>query len=142
MSVTEEQLIADGWSKVDPGGYTSVAGPFWLRTDEDGERSVGVLIEERHTNNHMGTVHGGVVMAFADIALGVAVSGALGHTKCATMNLSTQFVATAKVGEFMTCKAEVVRSTKQIVFVRGILKVEDRAISNVDGIWKVFEKKD
>lgn len=140
MIATPESLKAEGWASVELGGFSGVAGPFWMRTD-NGRRSLGLFIEDRHCNNHLGTVHGGLVMTFADMGLGVAVSDALGHNRCATISMQTQFISVARVGEFITCKAEIIRATKQIVFVRGFILADERIVASADGMWKVMEPR-
>ncbi len=135
---TPESLKTAGWERVELGGFSGVAGPFWLRVN-DGRRSLGLVLEDRHCNNHLGTVHGGLVMTFADMGLGVAVGDALGHNRCATISLQTQFISVARVGEFITCKAEVIRAAKQIVFVRGFIMAEERIVASAEGMWKVMD---
>ena len=136
----ESALIEAGWDKRELGGFTGLAGPFWLR-GEGIDREVGLLVEPKHCNNHLGTIHGGLVSTFADIGLGIGVSGAIGGTHCVTLQLQLYFVSTARVGEFVQVKPELVRQTKQIVFVRGLIRTGERTIANADGIWKVIELK-
>lgn len=134
-----DKLLSEGWECLEVGGFTGHVGPFWRRRGDDGAPSIGLIIEDRHCNLHLGTVHGGVVMTFGDIALGSGVSHALGHNRCATASLQTQFVAVARIGQLVTCKAEVIRVSKQLVFVRGLIVADDRIIANADGIWKVMD---
>lgn len=138
--MSPETLVEAGWQRIDAGGFTNVAGPFFSRR-EDGQRVLGLVIEERHCNNHIGTVHGGVIMTFADLALGVGVAEVLGGSNCATASLQTQFLSVARVGEFMTCRPEVVRHSKQLVFVRGLVMVDDRNVASIEAIWKVLEPR-
>lgn len=138
--MSPELLIEAGWRRINAGGFTDAAGPFWIR-DEQGRRELGLLIEERHCNNHIGTLHGGVVMTFADIALGSGVAETLGGPHCATASLQTQFLSVARVGEFLTCRPEVVRHSRQLVFVRGLITVGDRNVASVEAIWKVLEPR-
>ena len=142
-SVTPESLKADGWRCIDVGGFTGLAGPFWLR-DKDGERTMGLQVQEHHTNNHMGTLHGGVVMTFADIALGSGVANVLGDQRynSVTLSLQTQFVSIARIGDFITCTPEIVRQSKQIVFVRGLIKTGEKTIASVEGLWKLLGNRD
>lgn len=137
-AINPDSLKAAGWERVELGGFSGVAGPFWLRVDE-GRRSLGLILEDRHCNNHLGTVHGGLVMTFADMGLGVAVGDALGHNRCATISLQTQFISVARVGEFITCKAEIIRAAKQIVFVRGFIMADERIVASAEGMWKVMD---
>ncbi len=137
---TPESLQAEGWERAELGGFSGVAGPFWIRV-VDGRRALGLIIEDRHCNNHIGTIHGGLVMTFADMGLGVTVSDVLGHNRCVTLSLQSQFVSVARVGEFVTCKAEIVRATKSIVFVRGFIMVDERVVASCEGLWKVMEQR-
>ena len=61
-----EALKAAGWQMVGMDGFSGVTGPFWMIT-ENGRRRLGVRIEEHHCNGHLGTIHGGMVMTFADL---------------------------------------------------------------------------
>ncbi len=136
--ITPESLQSDGWQRNDLDGFTSQVCPLWSRREPD-RVEVGLIVEERHTNNHIGTLHGGVAMTFADVALGWAVSTAVGHNKCVTLSLQTQFVSVARVGEFIHCKAEVIRATKSVVFVRGLIMAGDRIVASAEGMWKVMD---
>jgi len=136
--MSPESLTAAGWRRLDADGFTGLAGPFWLYSDEAGGRTAGLIIDDRHCNSHMGTLHGGAAMTFADIALGWGASQAIGGTNCATVSLQTQFVSVARVGEFITCRPEVVRASAQMVFMRGLVMADDRAVASAEGIWKVL----
>ena len=99
----------------------------------------GFLAEEKHLNRR-GVVHGGMLMAFADQALGLAAREATGGLLQATIQLDTHFIAPAVASEFITVRAEVVRRTRSILFMRGTLGVGARAVASSQGIWKVLSK--
>lgn len=142
-NVTPESLTAAGWRSISTGGFTDQAGPFWVIEEENGQRTAGLIVEDRHCNHHMGTFHGGALMTFSDIALGFGVVKALGKNSLntATLSLQTQFVSVARVGEFVTCTPEVVRASKHVVFVRGLVKTGDKTVASVEGMWKVLEPR-
>jgi uncharacterized protein (TIGR00369 family) len=135
-----ESLKAAGWNSFKGRGFTNLAGPFWAR-GKGAEREVGLLVEERHSNDHMGILHGGALMTFADIALGWGAAEALNGASCVTAQLQIHFVSGAKVGEFVSCKPEVVRRTSHLVFVRGLIKAGDKTLASADGIWKALEDR-
>lgn len=137
MAVDAKALEADGWELGNAGGFTDEVGPFWIRRQGD-SISAGLQVEERHCNRHIHTIHGGVVMTFADIGLGLGVGTAIGGNHCVTASLQTHFLATARAGDFIHCTPEVVRQGKSMVFVRGLIMVGDTPIAQADGIWKVF----
>ena len=82
-------------------------------------------------------------MTFADIALGAGVAAAMADDRlnCATVSLQTQFVSVARIGEFISCKPEVIRKSKQLVFMRGLIQVGDKTIASAEGIWKLLETR-
>lgn len=141
-----DSLRAKGWEQLDIGGFTGVVGPFWRRRQAQG-LELGLLVEERHSNNHLGTIHGGVVMTFADIALGSGVLNKLRENLSAppppvvTTSLQTQFIAVAHIGDFIHCQPEAIYQGKQLVFVRGLIKSGEKLISSAEGIWKILDKR-
>ena len=136
---SEAELVDQGWEKITAGGFTAQAGPFW-RIKQNNKTTLGVLLEEKHCNNHIGTSHGGLIMTFADVGLGAAVADAMGEERfrCVTTSLQTQFVSVARVGEFIYCQAELIRQTSQVLFVRGLIKTGDKTIASAEGIWSVL----
>lgn len=138
--MTPADLKSAGWMFREFEGFTGQLGALWTR-GMGPERVVGFFVDARHTNNHLGTCHGGAIMTFADVALGFGVADALGHVNCATAQLQTYFVSAARVGDFVTCTPELVRRTAQLVFIRGLVCVGDKTVASADGIWKALEPK-
>jgi len=100
---------------------------------------IGLTASAALANENLGIVHGGALLTFADIALGIVVAEALGAANCATAQLQYQFVAAARAGNFITCEPEIVRQTSQMVFVRGLVKADGRTVGSADAIFKVLE---
>ncbi len=121
---------------MDPEGYPALIGPFFARREGEGWR-YGFLAEPRHRNMG-GVVHGGMLMSFADDVLGITVWAAAGRKPCTTVQLNTHFIAPARVGDFVEGRAEVLRATRSVVFVRGVLTVGERTIAHADGVWKIL----
>ncbi len=135
-----DQLKAEGWTAFGAEGFSSYLAPYWVRGGNS-EPEIGFIVDSRHANIHMGSLHGGALMTFADLGLGYGVGRALGGSNCSTAQLQLQFVAVAKIGEFVSCKPEIVRQTTRLIFVRGLIRAGERTIASADGIWKVFEEK-
>lgn len=131
-------LEANGWTRTSGTQFNAAAGPYWVRKDGSG-RMVGLLGEDQHGNGHVGTIHGGVLMTFADIALGMGVVDAANTRDCVTLQLQMQFTAAATIGSFLTCRPELVRKTSQIVFMRGLIMAGERTIASADGMWKLLD---
>jgi uncharacterized protein (TIGR00369 family) len=111
-------------------------GPLWQQ-GEGQDLTFGFLAEEKHLNRR-GVVHGGMLMAFADQALGLTAREVTSGFPQATIQLDTHFIAPAVAGEFITVNAEVVRRTRSILFMRGMLAVGERAVASSHGIWKLL----
>jgi acyl-coenzyme A thioesterase PaaI-like protein len=68
----------------------------------------------------------------------MAVWESAGRKPCTTVQLNTHFIAPARIGDFVESRAEVMRATRTVVFVRGMLVVGDRTIVSADGVWKIL----
>ena len=128
--------LAHGWKPMPAEGYPAMIGPFLAKREATGWR-YGFTVEARHLNLG-GVTHGGMLMSFADDALGMTVWEAAGRKPCTTVQLSHQFIAPARLGDFVEGQAEVMRATRTLVFVRGMLSVGGRSILHADGVWKIL----
>ncbi|WP_170979455.1 PaaI family thioesterase [Roseomonas sp. HF4] len=115
-------------------GFPLLVGPFWSRKEEDGW-SYGLVAEPRHGNAH-GIIHGGMLVTFLDQILGVTCWEAAQRTPVVTIQLNTHFVSGAKAGDFLVARAEAVRATRSVVFVRGQIMCGERIVATADGVWK------
>ena len=41
-------------------------------------------------------------------------------------------------GEFAEIEVEIVRATRSLVFLRGVMRVGDRVVATADGVWKIL----
>ena len=129
-------LAAAGWKTMPASDYPAMVGPFLARREGEGWRYAFVA-EQRHMNLG-GVVHGGMLMSFADDALGATVWQSVGRKPCTTVQLNTQFIAPVRLGELVEVRAEVLRATRTVVFVRGALEVAGRTVVHADGVWKIL----
>jgi acyl-coenzyme A thioesterase PaaI-like protein len=129
---------AAGWKIMKTGeGFASLVGPIWAR--RDGETWRYAFLAEMKHENRQGAVHGGMLMTFADHAIGFVAWEAAGRRKCVTMQLENQFLAAVKHGDFVECETEIVRAAKTVIFLRGVLKAAGKPVMAATGIWKVIE---
>lgn len=138
-TATPDQLLKEGWVKRESGGFNAAIGPLWERQVGD-QITLGIIIEERHTNIHIGTAHGGLLMSLADLGLGAGIRPAYGDLcySCVTASLNVQLLSVARVGDFLCVTPEILRASKQMLFIRGVLKVGDKLVASAEGIWKVM----
>jgi acyl-coenzyme A thioesterase PaaI-like protein len=110
-----------GWSCY-PGGdpFEDLAGPFYCRVEESGQRLCAFRAEHKHMNGGM-FMHGGCVMTFADFSLFWIARESLEGVMSVTATFNGEFVGSCGVGDLVECRGEVVKAARSMVFVRGII---------------------
>ena len=93
------------------------------------------LADARHRNT-AGTVHGGMLMTFADFALCLTATWDQPGEKSVTVSCNSEFVAPGRPGDLIEASGEVVRRTKSLTFVRGQVYADDRILLNYSAIVK------
>lgn len=121
------------WQLSDPTRFNSLFGPFMLKVEE-GLARVRMTPDHVHSNlsNRM---HGGALLGFIDIALFAASRGfgLLEAGTAVTVDLSTQFLGGAKIGEPVEARVELLRQTRRLLFLRGLV-VQGEADGGVENI--------
>jgi uncharacterized protein (TIGR00369 family) len=102
-----------------------------------GEKTFALPIDARHVNAR-GVIHGGLLMSFADCALGQAVWDVTDRAPSVTLNMQGQFLKPAKTGDIVLVKPELVKRTKAFVFMRGDFIVQNDTIFAVTSVWKLL----
>jgi uncharacterized protein (TIGR00369 family) len=120
------------------GPFTTHNGPFFHKVDEDGSFVHGFRAAEQHCNG-MGIVHGGLVTAFADGLMGTAVWRAT-QIVGLTIRLNADFLAIAKVGDWVEGTATVTRATRSVAFVEAHVHVGSRPILHTTGVFKLMPR--
>ncbi|MFM1896531.1 MAG: hypothetical protein RLZZ385_1605 [Pseudomonadota bacterium] len=108
-------------------------GPFFFRVDEEGIRTA-FRADKRHCNAH-DSVHGGILMAFADYTLCLAANGGA-EESVATVTCNNEFIAPAAEGDLIEGRSEVVKRGGSLVFVRGELSVNGSIVLTSSGVIK------
>ncbi len=127
---------AAGWEPYRDEGFVGLVGPFWSRSWGDSFR-YAFLAEPKH-HNRRGVVQGGMLMTFADRAMGMTCWYANGRVPQATVQLDVHFIDAVQIGEFVEAKCEVVRRTRSLIFMQGALVVDERVVATAKGIWKAL----
>ena len=96
------------------GPFTTHNGPWFHWADADGFRQ-GVRLLDRHCNSR-GIAHGGFLSSFSD---GLAATAVFREIKRAsvTIKLNTEFLRSAKAGDWLQGTARVTRATGKTAFV-------------------------
>ncbi|MCY4264361.1 MAG: PaaI family thioesterase [Gammaproteobacteria bacterium] len=113
-------------------------GPFFYYMDGEHPRTA-FKVQEHNCNAHQ-SVHGGVLMAFADYTLCLGANGGSSES-VATVSCNNEFIFPAYEGDLVLGEAETLRRGKSIVFVRCALKVKDRVILTGSGVIKRIQSR-
>jgi acyl-coenzyme A thioesterase PaaI-like protein len=128
-------FVSVDWTR----GFGRQVGPLF-RKDEAGSRTMGLFVEEHHTNGMM-NAHGGVLMTLADIAWGNAVSMERSMF-WVTVRLTCDFLAGAKAGEWIEAGGELISDADDIYVVRGRVWCAKRALVSGTGIFKAISPRE
>ncbi|MEQ8283837.1 MAG: PaaI family thioesterase [Parvibaculum sp.] len=119
------------------GPYTSHNGPFFHKVTEKGFVH-GVRVRKRHCNSR-GITHGGMLMAFADGLLGTAVWRET-QTVALTVRMNSDFLSSARPGEWLEGTARVTRATRSVAFCEAELYVGTRPVLKATGVFKLMQR--
>lgn len=117
-------------------GYALHVGPLWC----DASGALALRIEERHTNI-TGRVHGGMAMGLASMAMAQAALRAARAVrpggKATLLSLHTELIDSAQTGDWVFTDAQVVRTTRTLVFVNGGLRSGERVLMTATAIYQI-----
>src|SRR3954463_9092836 len=129
----------DGREPYTAEGFIGLVGPFWTRPCGDSYR-YAFMAEPKH-HNRRGVLQGGMLMTFADRAMGMTCWYANGRRPQATVHLDVHCVDAVQIGEFVEAKCTVVCRTRALVFMAAELVVGSRVVGTANGVWKTLGER-
>ena len=126
MSDIDKGSVPYGFELLEIGfGFTDNLRPLYRRVDKAAKTiDFGMVIGPNHSNI-MGICHGGALMTLADIAAASGANLVRGIVAGApTINLSMDFVAAAKQGDWIATRLEGVELKRLFGFTRGVVEGE------------------
>ncbi len=132
--------LPDGFVRLALGDnpFVDSVGPLYGHRDEGlaGRLVLGIRVERRHCSPS-GYCHGGMLMSMADMLLVLGANLQAGLDRfMSTVSLSADFLAPVPQGAWLEGRLEVLRTTRNLVFCQGLLRVGDAPVLRVDGIVK------
>ena len=119
-------------------GFINVNGPLYARRS-GAALQLGFRVERRHCNL-MGILHGGMMATFCDMLLPISahvLSGELGNRFLPTINLQIDYLAAAPLGSWVQGEAQLLRTTRSLVFMQGLVHADGIKVARVSGIFKI-----
>ncbi len=140
-----DDLLADRAYEIPEGfvqmnwvrGFGRQMGPLFERIEPDGEYVRGFYVAEHHANG-MNNCHGGMLMAFADVAFGHCVSIKHPDHFWVTVRLLTDFVSAARLGDWVEGTGEITGEDGDVISVRGRIWSGDRTVMTGTGVFKLL----
>ena len=122
------------WGFRDPTRFNSALGKMIVRVEEDGRVRMRAFPERQHSNLS-DNVHGGALLGFIDVALFATCRsvGLIEAGTSVTLDLSTQFIGAGEIGRPHDFVSEVLRSTRRLVFIRGLVEQGEAVIASYSG---------
>jgi acyl-coenzyme A thioesterase PaaI-like protein len=121
------------WDVAGPERYNATIGKLLVRPEGAG-RARCRMFPDTLQSNLGNVVHGGAILTFIDMALfaGGRLAG-LDISHSVTLDLSAQFLAPAELGRPLDTSVELLRETKRLAFMRGLVEQEGAIVAAWSG---------
>jgi acyl-coenzyme A thioesterase PaaI-like protein len=133
------QGLAEDAQEIASAGFNNYVGPFYRLPDVDGGavRRFAFVVAEKHMNAS-GTIHGGMLMSFVDMAMGQTARAETGATGGSTISLNSDFVGPGRLHDVIEARVRVSRRARTMIFLSAELSAGDRLLLVATGLWKVI----
>ena len=109
---------------------------FSRRTN--GTVQIGTRLREAHCNSR-GFLHGGVIAALADNAMGLSCGASLSSVNgLVTVSLSLDYVGSAKLGQWLQIEPRVLRAGKSMAFADALVTADGEVIARASATFRVL----
>ena len=104
---------------------------------------LGLRLARPHTNSR-GLIHGGLIAALADNAMGLscgAVLTAEGRKPeggLVTVSMATDFIGAAKLGQWLEFDTQYVKTGRTLCFAQAFVRADGEVIARADARFKVL----
>ena len=101
---------------------------------------IGLRLAKPHTNGR-GLIHGGLIAALSDSAMGYSCAHVMGGvSSLVTIGLAVDFVGTAQVGQWLAVETDVIKTGSTICFAQCFVKADGAVIARANGTFRVVKK--
>ncbi len=123
------------WTLSDSSRFNGqILGKMIVRHEPDGKARTRMFPEHRHTNL-MNNLHGGMTLSLIDVALfsSSRMFGLIETGTAVTLDLSVQFIGAGKADLPIDAVTELLRETRRLLFLRGIVEQDGELIAAYSG---------
>ena len=102
---------------------------------------IGLRLAKPHTNGR-GLIHGGLIAALADNAMGYSCAHVMGGaSSLVTIGLALDFIGTAQVGQWLSVETDVIKTGSTICFAQCLIKADGAIIARANATFRVAPKR-
>ncbi|QWG12784.1 PaaI family thioesterase [Bradyrhizobium sediminis] len=102
---------------------------------------IGLRLARPHTNAR-GLIHGGLIAALADNAMGHSCAHVMGgQSSLVTIGIAVDFTGSAQVGQWLAVESDVIKTGSTICFAQSLIKADGVVIARGNATFRVVPKK-
>lgn len=103
---------------------------------------IGLRLAEAHTNSR-GLIHGGLIAALADNAMGMSCAANLTEPPhgLVTVSLSVDYLGSANIGQWLQVETNFVKTGRSICFVHCLVTADGEPCARANATFKIQRKK-
>lgn len=131
--------IPDGFAPhFKKSGLTDPWEPLYSRNTGEALQ-IGLRAGPAHTNSR-GFVHGALITALADNAMGLSCALSLnGLTGFVTVGLSVDFLSSAQIGQWLEVRPVVLRAGKSLCFSTATIHADDTLCARANATFRAMQ---
>ena len=104
----------------------------------DGVVQIGIWLREAHCNSR-GLLHGGVIAALADNAMGLSCGVSLPSVQgLLTISLTVDYVGSAKIGQWLQVEPRVLKTGRSMGFADALVTADRATIARASATFRVL----
>jgi uncharacterized protein (TIGR00369 family) len=104
----------------------------------DGALQIGLFLGAQHCNSR-GLLHGGVIAALADNAMGLSCGTTMPSVDgLVTVSLNVDYVGAAKIGQWLQVEPRVLKTGKSMGFADALVTADGSVIARASATFRVL----
>lgn len=112
--------------------------PLYSR-EYDGALQLGLVIAGPHCNSR-GMLHGGVIAALADNAMGLSCGLSMkAASGLVTISLTVDYAGAGKAGQWLQVSPRVIRTGKSMGFVDALIAADEKVIARASATFRALD---
>ena len=132
MDNFEELKDFNTWHVTEP--YEDFVGPFFFKIKKN--KTIAAFNFKNHHMNSIQSLHGGMIMSFADYALFIIGHKYTSKDNYVTISCSTEFLKASFEKGVVYSDGEITKATRSLLFIKGRIYNSEGDIATFSGILK------